>query len=288
MSEDAPGQIHARFRHGRRSDHIVLRLRMQGERIITTPHEERYQADKFCNWTRTRRDFSVYMESVNCPFDEFIYFLQGMAVQVKECAFEWDPEGPWARMSWIRRFPHQDGYLTVAWIGRHEDKFSYEMRLNTRQAVRMLYTAFRRFVESDDYDPIRYEELKAGEAFELILTDTSLAGLAAYLAGSDVDAARKLIQTLQVSVFKRSCNYASHRHSLGHFRHLAELRGEQGDTEAQWISPEWQGWSRNERLRDVFENIFTSGLMCNWGRNLRTLRSPLIEEWLSSPDGEGK
>jgi hypothetical protein len=63
------------------------------------------------------------------------------------------------------------------------------MMLNTRQAVRMLYSAYRRFVESPGYDPIRYEKMQAGEAFSLVLDDRSIDTLAEVVVNFDAQRA---------------------------------------------------------------------------------------------------
>lgn len=228
------------------------------------------------------------MTSVFCPFADFIRFLEAIAVQVQECAFEWDAEGPDGRMSWNRRFPDQDGFLAVSWDGRyrgHVQKFSYRTMLNTRQAVGMLYTAFRRFVESDMYDPIRYEELRFGEYLELILRNCSLKELSERLSLMDSKNAELVLQRLCRYISVRHSGKSTQRLSLDYFLCDREISEDQIPQDPIWIPNEWSNWGLDKRRKDIFEKIFTSGLCLSFGKNLRNLRSPLIEQWLarSSP-----
>jgi len=89
-----PGRIEARFSHGSDFDYVRLRLRMRSAAVTTTPCDGRLRIGRPVDYPAPRAHLSVYMTSVFCPFADFIRFLEAIAIQVQECGFEWDPEGP--------------------------------------------------------------------------------------------------------------------------------------------------------------------------------------------------
>jgi hypothetical protein len=89
-----PGRIDARFHHGGDFDYIVLRVRMSDAAVTTAPCDDEFRVGKPFARVAPRIDSSVYMTSVFCRFADFIRFLEAIAIQVQECAFEWDADGP--------------------------------------------------------------------------------------------------------------------------------------------------------------------------------------------------
>ena len=132
---------------------------------------------------------------------------------MRECSFGGDAEGPDGGMKWERRFINENGFLAVTWYS-HYAKFEHRMMLDTRQAVRMLYTAFRRFVESPEYDYLRYEEHTYGEELVDGLGGRySEAEIIKYLKSLDLRAARKLLNAIfQRSGFRKSVMLAADWH----------------------------------------------------------------------------
>ena len=208
-----PGRINARFRHGSGFDTIVLRIRMSGATVITTPCDDQFQKGNPVNHVADRQDFSVYMTSVWCPFADFIRFLEAIVIQVRECSFDWDAEGPDGGMKWERRFINENGFLTIEWHSRHS-KFEHRMMLDTRQTVKTLYTTFRRFVESPEYDYLRYEEHTFGEELVDGLGGRySQAEIVEYMQSLDIKAARKILNAmLQRSWFRKGVVKAADWH----------------------------------------------------------------------------
>ena len=295
-------RISARFRHARRFDRIVLRTRMTGIVASKTGRE-----DSFCTWNsikhcRPRQDFSVVMDSVFCPFPDFIRFLEAITMQVQECAFDWEAEGPSGRMQWRRRKLNRDGVLTISWHSEFSDRehdFSYELLLDTRHTVRMLYTAFRRFVESPEYDPIRYEKLTIGEAIELVLSDATLDDVARCLASMNRLNGARFLDSLDFVHWRRNIESDQHRvtGTLDSFLLMAqdgELHGLPENPSQQdpfrggllgkpsWLDSAWDDWDYEKRMNYLTGKLFQWEKSCWYGGRLRQLRSPRIEEWLAS------
>lgn len=278
-----PGRIDARFSHAAEFDYIQMRIRMRGATTSATECDDSGRLSAPVHYRARGVDFSVYMSSVFCPFRDFISFLEAIACEVQECAFEWDPEGPTGRMSWRRRYFNDTGFLTVEWHS-HRQEFSHRMMLNTRQAVRMLYMAFRRFVESPQYDPIRYEKLSAEEAFSLVISDSTTTQLANTLVNLDAQKAGALISVICDAIHKRTLGGAQLDFSLQHYIQISKDCPTEANDIPGWISPEWDSWDRDRRLDDVRNGIFKGGPPDWYGANLRDLRSRLVEDWLALPE----
>lgn len=282
-----PGRIDARFRHGSDFDYIVLRMRMSHAAATTAPCDDEFHVGKPVARVAPRIDCSVYMTSVFCPFADFIRFLEAIAVQVQECTFEWDAEGDDGRMRWQRRRVDAEGFLTVSWRGSYggrRQEFSHRMMLDTRQTVRMLYTAFRRFVESHEYDPLRYEELTAGEAFGLILADATVEDFAAALIALDRESAERVIDRACAVVSERTCTSKAPRFrlTLDELQRAAQVGEREANTERR-LDPQWDHWESEQRRAEVQTRIFPSSISGWFGSELRALRSALVEQWLASP-----
>jgi hypothetical protein len=154
-----PGRIDARFRQSPPFDKIVLRIHLHGQVVRTRDLDNNGRPGPVRESRPKCFHAPVYMTSVWCPFRNYLRFLEAITVDVQTCGFHWDAEGPEGRLKWERGVD-DTGILEVQWsIWRDPQRRNgMRMLLNTRQMVRMLYEAFRRFVESPEYDPTLYEE----------------------------------------------------------------------------------------------------------------------------------
>jgi len=50
-----------------------------------------------------------------------------------------------------------------------------------------------------------------------------------------------------------------------------------------WLSTEWDAMNQEQRVADLQE-LFEVGCLGWHGANLREMRSPMVEEWLSKPE----
>jgi hypothetical protein len=186
-------------------------------------------------------------------------------------------------MRWERRYIDEDGFLTVSWADHHRS-FSHRMMLSTYQVVRMLYTAFRRFVESPDYDPLRYEKVDAGEGFALVLEKAGKDSLVDVLAKLDARMANRLLLCIYDVIQQRQVDGPQLCYPLEHYLQVMKSREIHEDEEGElWINRDWASWDRNRRMKEVREVIY-EGALGWYGTNLRELRSSLIEEWLKKPE----
>jgi len=281
-----PGRIDARFRHASMSGMIVLRIRMSNAFMTTTESDENWKLGESVNHYQRAVDESMLISSVFCPFRDYIRFLEAVVMQVQECAFEWDAEGPEGRLEWCRRFIDDTGFLTIKWDGWFRGKnhtFSHRMMLNTRQMVRLLYSSFRRFVESDEYDPIRYESMNVGEACLMVLSGSSLIELAEVLVSLDSQRAESLLYEFRKVVGNRHFDGGRLAYPLQHYIDRSYTPVELDEINA-WIDQDWGGWQREQRMTYILDSIFKWKGIVGDGSNLRELRSPLIEQWLISPE----
>ena len=275
-----PGRIQARFSHDTKFDYINLDIGLEGSITTTTECDDEWHLAEPKTSQGDRAEFTVYMSSVLCPFLDFIRFLEAISIDVQECGFIWDAEGPEGAMRWRRRFLQDTGFLTVEWSSK--EQFNHRMMLNTRQAVRILYGAFRAFVESSDYDPIRYEELTCGENFSLVLADASLDDLVRRVVTFDADKAEDVIQYLWDTVSCRCEGGSKSTFSIDYFvgANVPKARSSADDS---WIKPEWNALSADQRVATL-KTIFDWKSTSPSGANLRELRSKLVEDWLALPE----
>lgn len=191
-----PGTIKARFSHDVEFDYISLDLTVGRDTTITTACDDQCRLDQPIRHQGDDLTVSVYVSSVFCPFNDFIRFLEAITIEVQECAFEWDPEGPSGRMHWQRRYINDTGFLTISWDSSKR-KFSHRVMFYTRQVVGELYRAFRAFVDGPDYDPLRYERLTNGEAFSLVIDNGTLDDLSSRLITFDSPRANRVVNRLR-------------------------------------------------------------------------------------------
>lgn len=168
------------------------------------------------------------------------------------------------------------------------------MMLDTRQTVRMLYTAFRRFVESPEYDFLRYEEHSLGEELVAGLGNRySEDEIVEYMKNLDLKPARWLLNAvLQRSGYRKIVNYGNQLESIDQikqpleFEQCSSMYGHFGNDDIDYeisdnyLSNEWSGWGfarREAELREIF--LWDMG---SWfGARLRDLRSTIIEDYLA-------
>ena len=272
-----PGSVEARFGHDTEFDFINLDIRMAGDITTTTECDDQGHKAEPVEHQKENTNFAIYMSSVYCPFKDFIRFLEAITLEVRECAFDWEAEGPDGRIHWKRRFIHDTGFLTVEWYSSKE-RFSHRVMLNTREAVRVLYSAFRTFIESPDYDPIRYERLTYGESFALVLSNASLDDLAATIVQLNADAARTVIQRLQDTIYERHMSGPKLGFSIQYFLETTEPIA--SSEYNAWINPDWNSWGIDQRMVNLKE-LFGWRSECWDGDNLRELRSKRVEDWLA-------
>ena len=280
FKEDPTDQIEAQFSHDTKFDYINLDFHVERQIREATecPHEG---CMSYAEHQQTEcSEFAVYMTSAHCPFIDFVRFLEAITTKVQECSFTWNAEGPSGRMTWEQHF-EDTGALFISWDSM-PNEVGQRVRLGNAQAVKALYSAFRAFADSSDYHPLRYERLTVGEAFAMVLADASTHELADVLVKLNARDSEGMIQRLRDVVSLRSSGGVKQTYPLSYFFQSADFEEPSG-TQNQWIPPEWESWSLEQRaqeLRDVFG--WSNG---HWfGTNLRKLRSRTIEEWLASRD----
>ncbi len=277
-----PGRIDARFSHDQRFDYINLDIFLDGDITVTTDCDDEFRLATPENHKKENVEFQVYMSSVFCPFGDFIRFLEAITLEVQECSFTWDSEGPEGRMRWERRSIHDTGFLTVEW-NSSKTQFSHRMMLKTQQAVGALYTAFRAFAESPEYDPLRYERLTIGNGIALVLSDASLDDLAGAIVVLDAIAAETVVQRLRNAMGERRDGELKRSFPIRSFLEPTGTIMPSGEFYQPWICPEWDSWDFDQRFNDLNE-LFDGGASSWYGANLRELRSRLVEDWLASPE----
>jgi hypothetical protein len=268
----APGSVLARFSHGT-FDYIELDLRMGGE----TTWIQDWDAAAGRNVGEPTRlskpsiERRVYFSSLWCAFPSLVRFLEAIAIGVDECAFTWDPEGPFGEMRWHGN--GKEGTFTLTWSGG--ESFRWSTRVCARDLVQSLYGGFRSFVESDDYDPMRYEQLRRWDMYALVLADAHLGQLARALANRSRHECALVLHRLD-GVASRRADTAHPRQPLQWFLDVPN------DSEPDWIElpAGWDGWTARQRMRHLGRQWRRP--VDSWsGSNLRKLKSRIIEDWLA-------
>jgi hypothetical protein len=96
---------------------------------------------------------TFFFSSVFCPFESFMAWLEAGTTLVESCAFTFDAEGPIGRLE----FSSCDLMLIYPMKFEPEEEPAFKCTVDRMQAVGAFYSAFRRFVMSDEYEPRRYE-----------------------------------------------------------------------------------------------------------------------------------
>ncbi|AMO23249.1 hypothetical protein GCM10027034_42690 [Ramlibacter solisilvae] len=273
-----PGGLQARFYHST-ADYIELDLRMGGETTWVQAVEAgtgRSIGDEH-RGAKPSVEHTVYFSSLWCAFPAFIRFLEAITIGVQECAFSWDPEGPYGRMKWYSS-GGAEGSFRLQWSS---GKYTIDQstRVPTRDVVETLYTAFRAFAESD-YEPFRYETLPEWDAYSLILADATLGDFARALATLSAAEATAVLMRAGQAMHDRGGDervLPARCHSLEWFL-LARHDANAGDSE---LPAAWDEWGEARRRHYLGSLWGRSTLGCWSGSDLRRLRSARIEEWLA-------
>lgn len=292
-----PGKLEVRFEHGEHGDTINMFIKMHGAKIATSDCNDQFKKDDPIDHASPKFEFMVYMTSVWCPFADYISFLEAITTQVKRCSFSWDAEGPDCAIQWTRRFRNEDGFLTIEWCGKEE--FEHRMHLETKQVVGELYQSFRSFVESKRYDPLRYERLTIGEMLLLGLGGQySLEQIVAHIKTLDTVEARKLIDSIFERGYRRSGvnkpddSWPESLNELGQpieFSECLLLYGahhqtndDDMDTEKsiRYIDDSWKNFNISAK-EEYLDKLFKSVSSWWFGKNLREMRSTIIEDYLA-------
>lgn len=277
-----PGHISARFAHGSEFDYIEFYLRMGGEARTV---EERSDDDREGTVREEReeiRDHNLYMSSVFCPFEDFIRFLEAIAIDVQEVAFEWEAEGPTGAMRWTRSRLGESGHLMVEWSGRGRS-FVQQTHLYTRDTVAALYGGFRSFVESADYNPFRYEALTLGDCVPLLIPGAAPETLADRLVQLDGIAAMSAISGLVCAADARYRGQTG-AYPVEHFLDArTALPADHRLSDEQMRDAETWDAAGEPQRREMLTGEFSYRVRSWHGHNLRSLRSNLIEAFLAKP-----
>ena len=174
---------------------------------------------------------------------------------------------------------HESGLLTVEWNNRKLDQRSASVK--TPHMIAALYSGFRNFVESDGYDPIRYECIAAGDAFGLVLSGATCDDFANLLVGRNAADAESLAGALSDVVADRRSAAPLRKITLEQLIEEAQKPDSGADRSIKWIHDDWDQWNREQRLLDVNSVIFNGGVSSWYGANLRQLTSPAVEAWLA-------
>lgn len=275
--------IEAAFSHADEFDFIDLRLAFDGIAFSSSPISTSWYDGPWDDLPCEHLECSVHFSSVFCPFGDFVKFLEAIAIGVEECSFSWDPEGPDASFSWQRASHDGTGFLSVVW--RSRNSFRYVVRIDGKLAVRALYGAFREFVESDAYDPVRYERMCFGEKAALTLEEEDFGRLPSELEKLDAKRASALLNAVTRGYDDREIRGPKRRYRLARF--LGELGQEEfpesaepeGFTMGFRLPSEWNTWPRERRFEEI-QAIMGCEVGSWYGANLRQMRSSQLEDWL--------
>jgi hypothetical protein len=283
MFDYQDGRVDVSFRH-EKHDWLRMRVRAYGEAQTMTDLSDDFEPTRRRVLAIPKTQISCRISSVFCPFRDLLAWLEAIAAGVQECAFEWDAEGPSGRLAL------EHSYFRLDW---HEGaKKSIRMRADRRQVVSAFYTAFRRFVESVEYDPLRYERLRIGEeivlGIEKRFTEDEIIGQLLVLGSAEAEGALQRlrphawlgVEGLDPLADARSSYRAvigaleAERQGIAPLRPLHRYP-------IPYIEAQWDRWDtprRRARLKDIFNG---HGLSCH-GAPLRLLRSSIVEGWLGS------
>lgn len=287
------GYLRVDFRNGRWSGDIEIIFYVSGDTTATTPCDDDFKKGEpeiavaedvlLRCWTSS---------SMSCFFRSMVSWLEAVTCNVHECAFSWDGEGPEGELRWFGGI-RESGTLKMVWTGRHDSgAFEHHVRLNKGQMVRALYQSFRDFVESNRYDPIRYERLLYGEVIDLVLNDGREA-LAREVAARDRLDAYALIQTIMNFAYEYEKGFPR-RSSLAEFMRMTESYWEGRSSDEESVKEQtnhlfdaaWNNWTIEQRRYHVEKELYSFESYGEFGENLRQLRSPLVESWLAVQNDE--
>lgn len=285
------GYLRVDFRNGRWAGDIAITFLVSGDTTVTTPCDDDFVKGE--PQIDVNDDVHLHCwtsSSVSWFFRSMVSWLEAVTCNVAECAFTWEGEGPDGELRWFGGY-RDSGLLELSWTGRRDSAaFKHHVRLDKHQMVRALYESFRAFVESDRYDPVDYERLVLGEIFDLVLVEGRGACVHEIATRNRLDA-RALIQTIVEFAHDREQN-APRQASLAELMQKAQTYWQDppiseelmDEAVSETFGVNWNGWTYDQRRRYVEEDLCPAGRYGGNGENLRTLRSPLIESWLTARD----
>jgi hypothetical protein len=293
MFDYVPGQIEVRFEHEDSFDYLRMHIRMRTGQTTTTPVDHDFAKGQPAASGGDVQVLSCRISSLWCPFHALIRWLEAVTTGVQECAYEWDAEAEDGRMEWRRR-ADETGFVTVKWPWHYDAAEGLRVMVVRKQMVAAFYQAFRSFVESPAYDPLRYERLSIGDAALLILNDlVSMQDL--------IDRLLPLTAHRAKQVMNGICGFASERHrgsggdklkgrsaftstwdDCWRESEIIEIKPpDDGRISPYYIAEEWDSWGKTQRSKDL-EILFQRDQSCGGdGAPLRNLRSTLLETWLA-------
>jgi len=289
-----PGHLRVEFAYSERSGHIEIVFYVHGAATVTTGcYEDDGSGDPEVMVAPDARLRCWMSSSGTRFFGEMIAWLEAITAGVRECAFIWDGDGPDGELRWHRDFDGS-GHLEIRWSGGSGSvAFQHESKLSRRQLVDAMYSAFIALLGSDAYDPILYEPMTDGEAYDRVVTEGRTA-LAEEVAKRDRCSAFQLVSV----VWDRCRDYnrgPRRREDLATFVQMAQnkppvdLTDEVARDQVNFLmGKSWDNWSFDERLAYVQEVVYgfrSDGLT---GDRLRELRSERIEAWLRNQAKEVK
>lgn len=276
-----PGRLDVSFRQEKRCDDIYMDVTFHGDTATTTPCNDQWELGEPTTYGQGSVSFFVYMDNTFCPFRDFIRFLEAITIEVQECQFEWDAAGPTGIMHWRRRSTQETSFLTIEWLSSPQKSFKHRIMLNTREMVTELYTKFRKFVESDDYDPLGYENMTLGETIPFVLTDTSTDELLDMVSDMNHEVAIELLDNIFEVAWDRHLHCGGASHNIDQYKNMV-FDEKYGACAGSWISTEWDSCNKTERL-DILNHMIKSNSNIG-GNQISTMKSTLIETWLKTPN----
>jgi hypothetical protein len=274
------GRIDVRFRH-ERHDWLCMRIRASTDRITTTCLDNDYYPLATTTSPSRRVTVSVRLSSVYCPFTDLIHWLEAVAIGVSSCSFRWDAEGAEGSMQWGFIRCEDTGRFTLDWS---RDDTELSISLSRDQMVRAIYQAFRRFVESSEYDPLRYESYRLGDRIPLRSPYTEEEVIGQVLPMNARSADRHLQRILWGYVTNK-------RDRMLRKQFIATLSsnsvdpdtwGEVVDDGLYYLAPEWNHWPTEKRRKNLVW-LLDGRQTGPWGSPLRQLRSEIVERYLAWP-----
>lgn len=279
------GYLRVEFAHLRWDD-ITIAFHFHGDGIIQTPVDENLV--KGAPEVLLAADLTVQTHTsptTSAFFLSMVRWLDAVICGVQECAFCWDGEGPEGELRWRNQWDGS-GQLQLRWDGsRNSAAVDHRILLNRCQVVLAFYQSFRTFVESDRYDPLVYERLRAGEVFGLLLEGGDVGPLADAFVARNRLAAYRLLDVMFDRAHDRAAG-PSRRLAVAEYVAQADALGDGPEDEERvtcWLPPEWDSWTAEQRRKYVLEVVYQGGTLLGHGERLRDLRSPMVEEWLRAP-----
>jgi hypothetical protein len=213
-------------------------------------------------------------------FTDMVHWLEAVVCGVRECAFQWEGEGPEGELRWFR-LNQNSGRMLLVWDGH---RLAPEARLavfvSPRQMVGSLYRSFRDYVESDRYDPLAYEQLDVRETCSLVLEGGDVDAMTEALVALPRREAWALVDEMLDLAYRCEAGYPR-RAPLERFLAQAAVRAQGDADEERWFPADWPEWDANRRREYVIDKVYPGRTMIGFGEKARDCRSPLVETWLA-------